>query len=1422
MALSEGRIFRGGETDFPWEREAIKFVEDELPDSDPHLIWPLHELLDPGSGRLYEIDVMVLARNALFLVEIKSHPGVLTGDQRDWTFTDESGRSRYIECPYATTNHKAKVLGSMLDRTMGGVRPYVEPLIFVSHETVQVRLSGGCPSWLVTRHDVRRTLVHGLPGSRGRIVNRPMMAKVRDAMRKLGLQPSKAKRIVGGYKLGDVLDEGDSYQEHRALSVTVEGDQARVRSYLVPRATSVERRQQLERAAQREAQILARLGQHPGILGYRTYQDDGPLGPAVLFEAFEGGVPLQVFLRGKPDLSFDDRLSLIQQVAEAVDHCHRAGFLHRNLSPASVLVRREREGEALQVRLHRFQAASHADRSSVGTRHVSQLAEDLDRLYQAPEVIRDPAKATEKSDVFSLGCLAYLVFTGQHPAATLAERKDKLVAQEGLRVAAIRGDLAELDAPIAWATEYFDTNRPDNALEWYEVYLLDALTRPDPAADEGLDPREASQGGVLDGDLEVVRVLGKGATAKVLKVRKGDTDYALKVPHDEGCGLRLQDEARVLGRLRHQHVVQLHEVQEISGQTCLLMEFAGDHSLADLLRSEGTLSLEKARRYGDDLLSAVQYLEEQDITHRDIKPGNLGFAAQAKKAVHLALYDFSLSAGEPEAVSSGTPEWRDPWLHLRGRWDPAADRYSAAAVLYQMVGGVRPDLAQDGPHRGMICVESERFDAAIRDRLAAFFKRAFAENVAQRHANAEEMRGAWIALFTQVPAASLDGEEPTPDAAALDKATPATMVEALPLSARARNALDRAGVVTVADLLLLPRNHLSAIRGVGHKVALEVVQIAEILRERISVDEAPPLVPDFPGPRLPLDAEELELDQPTRARLGDAGFHHSVDLAGTPAARLEHLVGEDAVEPIRQRLVALAEALPAEGSVEQWVHCLLAPASGRKTEAERRVRTLVGLDPLPKGIEDEAPSGARSITQVADAFGIATPLVHSSLQTMRQRWDGETCHEDLSLALLEILDDHGPVSTLVDASSYLARLRNNIDDPDESLRALATALVRTALELRPAPIHWRRIHGNVWVAENSTVLDTLASLSVAADELATSEPLPSSETVRARLLEIVAATSLASLPHDRLVTLAASASDRAASSARLELYPRDLQASRALQLSQSVLSTPGLKPDLVQQRVQARYPSAQALPGRPELDALMAVHGFQFDAQAGEYLRPGLSHATTTGTVLAPSRAASALPHQRVQRTPEALEAQSFQDALSRQVEKGRFCAVQVAADYAEEAASRLARALDIESRSLDHAVWEAMKAEAEGAGVDIQVLIDADRLGPGTQDWEQLTKLAHRAAAKVVDELLSQRQKPQLLVHPGVLARFDLDRVLLTLSEHAERGDGEAVVLLVPSHKDGLAPSINNHLPVPTESGGQRLWMPTSWLANAHRAAEA
>jgi serine/threonine protein kinase len=1417
VALSEGRIHRGRATPYPWERQALDTIykHESVSDTDPHQAWELHELYDPASGRLYEIDLLFLSRQGLFLIEIKSHPGSLTGDIVDWTFAD-GARRRTIECPYPGANLKAKVLADLLDRQLGKERPFVHAAVFLSNAT-DVRLDGGRPPWLLLPKDVGAKLVNGLDGRDPRsIVNRPMMKHLLQAAHRIGLRPSSTARVVGGYRLGELVDEGEGYQEHLAENAAVERDQARIRSYLVPAATSAERRAQLHRAARREAKTLAQIGQHPGILAYRSFVDDAPLGPAVLFEAFEDSLPLHAFVRQHADLTFDERLGILQQIVEAVAHCHRSRVLHRNLSPASVLVRRSNDGR-IHVRLHRFQTAAWIEHSSVGTRHFHELAQAVDRLYQAPEVLADPEKATYESDAFSVGCLAWLVLTGQHPAATVAEREQRIRGAKdgegGLRPSAVRADLAILDEAISFATQPNLHARADDVADWFNAFVLEALTRPAADLSAGADPREAQKGDTLQGGLRVERRLGSGGTALVLHIRREGRDYALKVPHDLGCGERLLAEAKALRDLRHEHIVALRDVLTLGGLPCLLLEFAGDRSLGDVLREQGTLPLELARRYGDDMLSAVQYLEEAGVTHRDIKPTNVGFTSLSKKQSHLLLLDFSLSSADPTVVSAGTAEWRDPWLYLRGAWDADADRYAAAAVLYHALTGARPAPAQ-GDATADVVVEAERFDAAVRDRLASFFRRAFARDFKGRFTSAEAMRQAW--------ALALSTESETDDGAsaiALDQVRPETPVDALPLSARARNALDRAGVSTVAELLLLPRNQLSVVRGVGTHVAREIVALADQLRTRFEIESRPPLVSTFVRPRLVLDDPEVGIEASTADRLIAAGINTTVDAALAPAARIEKLLGHARAEALRERLSALAAAEPTPGSLGDWARELIGRAS--TNEANRRLRVLVGLDPTPDGRPDGGLPAARTVSEVAGAFGIEPAQVHSSLQFLRKRWADNAALTSLTQVLSSALDAASPAVPFIELAQSVAKARTEGNPTADDVRT-AAALVRVALELRPTPpATWRRMGKIPWVARDPEVLDVLAALAETADKLAATEPLPSSEVVRASLIEVAAGTPLATLPPDQRLTLAARASENAAASARLELYPRGMDAARALSLSLAALSGGGLSPDVVRRRVATRYPEATPLPERPTLDAFLAPHGLVFvaDLGSGEYARPG-QHAHTSMTVAVPVRKPTAvgLPQRR---SPDAQRAAAFQDQLDRGVASGRFRVVQVRADVARHATDALAVALKTKAVSLDHALTNAIRRQAEELGVEWANIETADRAGPGGPDWPLLVELVRQATEHVVDDLLGRREKTVLLAWPGALARYSLAGALTRIVEGAERGDTPAVLLVVPSHADGMAPSINGRLPVPAPLPSQRLVMPDAWLANAHKAAE-
>jgi serine/threonine protein kinase len=1419
MALSPPRIHRGRPTPFAWEREALDHLYKDISDNDPHQAWELYELYEPGSGRIYEVDLVFLSWVGLIVVEIKSHPGALRGDMVDWTFTDDTGHKRVIECPFAGVNLKARVLASMLERQLPGARPWVHAAVYVPKAT-SVQLEGGTPPWLLQKGDAVKRLVNGFDERPPKvIVNRPVMKSVLQSAERVGLRPSRTARLVGGYTLGALLDDGEGYQEHEAKSASVQSDLARVRSFLVPAATSTERRAQLQRAARREANALSQLGQHPGILGYRTFVEDAPLGPALVFEAFEGGLPLHTFLKQHPELTFDERLNLLQQIVEAVAHCHRAGVLHRNLSPASVLVGKDAGGR-WTVRLHRFQTAAWVEHSSFGTLHINDFVRDLDRLYEAPEVLADPKKASFESDIFSVGCLAWLLFTGQHPAATLAEREQRIKGPDdshgGLRPSSVRGELAQLDDAFIWATHPNLHARGDDISEWFNVMVLEAVTRPAPSATTELDPTEAQKGAELPGRLKVERRLGKGGTALVLHVRREGKDYALKVPHDEGCGERLASEARVLKGLRHEHIVGFHETVTIKKLPCLLLEFAGEQTLGDLLRAQGTLPLELARRYGDDLLSAVQYLEEHGVTHRDIKPGNIGFTNLSKKMQHLLLLDFSLSGADPKSVSAGTAEWRDPWLYLRGSWDAAADRWSAAAVLYQVVTGARPQVSDGGKRPGEVHIEAERFDSAVRDRLAAFFRKSLAKDSAARFTSAETMKQAWVEALApggddEVPLEPMDVSQVRPD----------TPVDALPLSVRARNALDRAGVHTVADLLQLPRNQLSVIRGVGTKVARDIVAIADTLRTSVSVEAAgPALVPGFVRPRLPLDDADLKLEAVAVEALEEAGLSSTLDLAQAPEARVRHLVGDTAAATLRAKLQELAAAEPTPGSLGDWVKELIGRAA--ETEANRRLRLLVGLDAFPDGRPDEGPPAARAVPEVAGSLGVDLAQIHSSLQFLRnKRWAGHATARALVETLSSLLDVHGPAVTLDDLAAALAAAQTGGPASDDD-RRLAAALVRVALELRPDPFaQWRRIGSTAWIARDPAVLDAVAALGAAADRLAAMEPLPSSETVRAELATVVKETPLADLAADRRVTLAAKASEGAAASARMELYPRGLDAARAIKLSLGALTGDGLNVETVRSRISGRYPEAVALPQRPALDLLLAVHDLRFNPDTGMYARPG-ENVPTSQTVVAPRPPTSAPPPLVARASPDEQRADAFQEQLDRGVRSRRFRVVQVRADLAPPATELLSRVLRTEVVSFDHAFVAAVRSMAQELEVEWQNVEEADRAGPEGPSWAMLRELVARATDALIDRLLEPREGPVLIAWPGALNRYGLAGALSRLAERAQHGEGTpGVILIVPSFLDGLPPMINGRLPVPAPLPEQRLVMPDAWFAR-HTPREA
>jgi serine/threonine protein kinase len=1458
MALPAARILREGKTSYPWEQQAIDFVKGCLPNHDPYHLLALFEVQDPGTSRFYEIDLLVVGYSQLYLIECKGHPGLLEGDARDWYWTPDATRSRryFGEHPLRLTNHKAKVVKGLLERKLGrDACPYVEALVFLSAPGVQTRFRDGGELGVVTRETIERAITRAeFPGSRlgkAPFGQRPAIAAnvLRPLFQALRQDPafreSKASLVALGHELGDVVREGPNFQERIARHPELGRVDRVARIYLVPEGSSPERAAQARQAAEREAKILWDLRDHEGILRAVEYSSSTPVGPAVLFDPFENGEPLDAFIRRSPDLSLDERVQIIERIGRALAFCHRKSVVHGALGPHSVLVRRDPETHQLETRLVHFHLGASADTS--GTRHWTQLAGAEWSIYQAPE-LRESSARNPSVDVFGLGATAYFVLTGKPPAETGIEALRRLAAEKGFDPRAVLDDLdPDLATLVLAATRPSVAERDDDVTAWIELFVERARARPAPPPTGQVDPLLAREGDVLGDDLLVRGVLGQGATARVLEVDRDDETLALKVALEPRFDERLREEAAELRHLRHAHIVALVDERTISGRHALLLTVAGERTLQRALEVEGPASLELAVRYGEHLLSALEHLEEEGVLHRDIKPANLGVGASKKERKSLTLFDFSLSRAPLDDLDVGTSAYRDPYLPLRpvepGQapvWDAAADRWSAALTLHELLTGVRPHFDGKSPldPSARVVIAAGRFDPSVRAGLLAFFEKALAPDVRARFESAERMRKAWLgaidetllARTTASPegadrAGSLDEGAPSDDTlAAIDPATPIAL---LPLSTRARNALDRARLEVTGQLAALPSNQISALPGVGRTVQQEILA----LRTRwMSVRASRGLSTDA----LPLPRRTAE-PTPHDAR--------PIDARATDARSVE-IRPDEGDHPV---------------SLEGWAHALLGPfapstargasartASKRDVARHAHARALFGLEGPTKGRIDV------SIRALAESLGVTPQAIYIALGKSRAAWRAHPGHLELVARVRALVAQDGGAATLDRlALALVDELPHDAARPPDEVVVDAAALVRVAAEV-DASLSFVRLDGGAWIVAEPGLEQALRALGKTADELVTRAPLPTPEeaarVLRATLGMFVEApvegtsaegggpdatssegTSVdgagravpfASLRDDRLLALAAEASAHAARSARLELYPRGFSPEIALEHSAPMLRGE-LTPSAVQELVRQRYPMAAPLPPRPELDRLLRAHGLEWHEARARYVRRSTLSDTSLHT-----RSSSSLHSQRslgglltdaardarglLGPSPDEASALDFDEAVRLALELRAFRVLGVRREVMPEVLRAFVRRYDARLVWLDRLLIGAMFEVARDKGVpDLAILHRADAIGlDSPTDWARLTQLAQLAARRLPELVFAPHRSedaPLLLAHPGLLARYGLADAAAELLERARSPETPPTFLALSRTDTTRASPTLGPVPRPADATGRR-----------------
>ena len=1462
------------ESQYPWETDALNALRELLPDAAPFQAWTNFQFTD--GGRIHEVDALVITPKGGFVIEVKAWSGVVHGDQGRWTQVRTDGSRQSHSNAANLTAEKVRALASLIRNSWhagpNGDGPrtiFLQPLVWFSNPNLRVELPAELRTKIAVADGQSR---HRFPGISDALITigaeqarDPQFQRVSEAqselfvkaMDRIGIRGATPTRTAGSY----VLDLPAFAERGNAQDFTAKHQhtdrRARVRIYSNVTGMGPEQARALKDAAHRECTAAQSLRRLDGVVDAIDL-DQTDFGPAVIFDHDPAWRRLDLFLDELPaQLPLPESLRLVEELAGTLREIHKRRITHRMLTPQSVWLKpRRSDGASTVVPLLTDLSLAAQESHTIATTNTTYtrvgrlpvaatsavelvVGDPSAETYLAPEAFTDPNADGVTLDVFSLGALAYLLVTGEPPATDRAGLRAAL-GQNGLSLAAVMPEVdPALEAVVRRCTTPIVSDRYQRMADVAAALAVARAAVTGERLEDRVDPLLAEPGDTLAGRFEVVRRLGQGSTATALWCRDlpHDRDVVLKVSLGGPCDDRIRAEGARLVDLDQANIVKLVEQVELAERPTLVLSFAGERSLADVLREDGAVSPEFLQRWGDDLLEAVRYLEKVGVSHRDIKPDNLGIVALGpNKEQHLVLYDFSLSGARTADTDAGTPPYLEPFLDPERPFDLAAERYAVAVTLHEMGTGetpvwgdgrTAPEFLPDGTEATLVV---EAIDEGLRDSLGAFLTRSLRRDPSARFDTAEDMLRAWNLVFagwevpepdTDQPASPADAAGPValPDNLALDDP-----VSSFRASRKVGSALRKLGASTVRDVAGLDPTLVNRARGVSVKTRRQIVRLRAGVLERFT--------------------DELAAEQPDRP------------ATTVPTARTapEEQGGTDSEAPAGQTTV------PADAVDLDTLGLRLVPprgARGRAGKVADSVRLLLGLDTLVGDSPDDWPTAAA----VAATLDLTRAAVSNAHQKARDHWGNSADLVGVIADVAAALVDLGGVAGVSELTGPLLDTRpTGLDGPDA--QRLAAAVVRAAVEAtgpgvpdgvfavrrfgrrtivaidgtavaahleadHPAAAHWDRTVD--WTSYDADGLTSLAvTLGRRADELVADTTLAtSSDAVPA--LRSVRTGAGRTLSDSRLVRLAAASSDQAVATAGSDLVARSTSAIDALRWSRpALIGSPRLTVDDVRERVAVRFPHL-TLPDRPALDDALSAAGLPYiwDPAAALYA----SNAAPVGgaqLTVGPGRALTVLsPSGHTQaaadpQDPEVAAALAVQRRLDAAVAEGGFLALRVPTDRVTDARAGLERwttgddplvQVDLEATFLRH-----LRAEAERRKVVWSNVEAAD--DPASGDWTKLSVLASAAVESTLAEVRSHRRV--LAWYPGALVRHGTDlspTPLDQLRDAATGGDGdlELLWLVVLGGQADALPAVDG-TPVPVVAPSEWLEVTDPWLSNKHR----
>ena len=163
----------------------------------------------------------------------------------------------------------------------------------------------------------------------------------------------------------------------------------------------------------REAKLAAKLSNPHSVMIYDYGRSEE--GAAFCVMEYLQGITLYEVVMRSGFQSVGRTLFILRQICESLGEAHATGLMHRDIKPQNVMLSLDKSvGDWAVVFDFGLAKPLHPDGSSYQT---SETVWSGTPMYMSPERYRDPAGMDPRSDIYSLGCIAYFLLSGRPPYA---------------------------------------------------------------------------------------------------------------------------------------------------------------------------------------------------------------------------------------------------------------------------------------------------------------------------------------------------------------------------------------------------------------------------------------------------------------------------------------------------------------------------------------------------------------------------------------------------------------------------------------------------------------------------------------------------------------------------------------------------------------------------------------------------------------------------------------------------------------------------------------------------------------------------------------------------------------------------------------------------------------------------------------------